>query len=575
LSLTPLREVPSPNLILLVGSPGSGKTTFCEQAILHNLAMDRPVIYVTTERDPTRAEAALREKGLGRIDPSLLKYVDAYDETVGVSAPERDDTVYADCNDLSSMDIAVSKLSKRLGRNGILLVFDSLTAPYLFNGSEILRFMTQTLARFAAQGNAVLACIDTGCGKEEDLGAMMSLTDGIIRMDMTEDTQIITVVKHPTAAPATIATPRTWNRMITVKFDPRFVGRLAETAFSGRGTQLRSEAGNFVNIFWRSLISWSGMLWDPKRFPTMAYELVKELEVTSSQEMLKHLPWHMKLLFKFMPKNFSEVKNVKKVLPIELYQKWGTHIDEYLEDASKKDEHHIKITEGHNCWGLEHVGARLAFQECGLMAADVKVLEKEDRDWNAVEIKCIGRGDPYCELQFVPGEIPEMKEFLEGLDSAIVTKIHDRLMSQLIAFLLHNRPLGDRPHLGSGIFFPMILFDTYPSLLSERYRMALRMGGAKAGKEVGEHLLEKGMGEDQAVTRFIDFIDYCKVGKTTVGETIRMKENCESFGLKTEDASCYFTTGFFNGFFSAVKNQHVKETRCIGMGAPYCEWEFR
>ena len=92
---------------------------------------------------------------------------------------------------------------------------------------------------------------------------------------------------------------------------------------------------------------------------------------------------------------------------------------------------------------------------------------------------------------------------------------------------------------------------------------------------VGEHLLEEGLGEDQAVTRFIDFIEYCKVGKTTVGETIRMKENCESFGLETEDVSCYFTTGFFNGFFFAVTNQHVKETRCIGMGAPYCEWEFR
>ena len=54
-----------------------------------------------------------------------------------------------------------------------------------------------------------------------------------------------------------------------------------------------------------------------------------------------------------------------------------------------------------------------------------------------------------------------------------------------------------------------------------------------------------------------------------------MKENCESFGLETEDVSCYFTTGFFNGFFSAVTNQHMKDTRCIGMDAPYYEWEFR
>jgi len=54
-----------------------------------------------------------------------------------------------------------------------------------------------------------------------------------------------------------------------------------------------------------------------------------------------------------------------------------------------------------------------------------------------------------------------------------------------------------------------------------------------------------------------------------------MKENCETFGLDTGEPTCNFTTGFLNGFFSTVKNLHVKETKCIAMGDPYCEWEFR
>jgi predicted hydrocarbon binding protein len=57
-------------------------------------------------------------------------------------------------------------------------------------------------------------------------------------------------------------------------------------------------------------------------------------------------------------------------------------------------------------------------------------------------------------------------------------------------------------------------------------------------------------------------------------------ENCESaqtkiFKTKEKVPSCYFTTGFLNGFFSAVKNKHVKEVKCISMGDPHCEWEFR
>jgi predicted hydrocarbon binding protein len=68
-------------------------------------------------------------------------------------------------------------------------------------------------------------------------------------------------------------------------------------------------------------------------------------------------------------------------------------------------------------------------------------------------------------------------------------------------------------------------------------------------------------------------MNYCKVGKVTAGETIKIKENCETFGLETGELSCFFTTGFFNGLFSAVKNQHVREIKCFAAGDPYCEWE--
>jgi KaiC/GvpD/RAD55 family RecA-like ATPase len=42
-------------MILLVGPPGSGKSTFCQQVILQGLTMDKSVIYVMTEYDQTEA----------------------------------------------------------------------------------------------------------------------------------------------------------------------------------------------------------------------------------------------------------------------------------------------------------------------------------------------------------------------------------------------------------------------------------------------------------------------------------------------------------------------------------------
>jgi predicted hydrocarbon binding protein len=104
------------------------------------------------------------------------------------------------------------------------------------------------------------------------------------------------------------------------------------------------------------------------------------------------------------------------------------------------------------------------------------------------------------------------------------------------------------------------------------------MGGARAGKKVGERLMEAGLSEDEAVKRVLHFLEHCKVGKVTLDETIRIRENCESlsnrFFVITEEPSCFFTTGFLNGLFSAVKNKHVREIKCFTAGDLYCEWEM-
>lgn len=60
------------------------------------------------------------------------------------------------------------------------------------------------LSKFASEGNSVLALIDEGCGKEEDLVAMISIANGIIRMEIKEGSRIINVVKHPRVAPTRI-----------------------------------------------------------------------------------------------------------------------------------------------------------------------------------------------------------------------------------------------------------------------------------------------------------------------------------------------------------------------------------
>jgi predicted hydrocarbon binding protein/KaiC/GvpD/RAD55 family RecA-like ATPase len=564
-------------MILLVGPPGSGKSTFCQQAVLGNIDR-KPVVYVTTESAPSKILDSLVQKGLGEGLPHPLGFVDAFHETVGLPTAAGPDTVVASSNDLTSLGIAISKLRERAGEN-VLLVFDSLTPPYLMCGSEVIRFMRMTLLRLAAEGNAVLACVDEGCGKPEDLVAIMSTADGIVKIELGDGLRTFSVMKHPKMEPTKMEVPMTWSFEIPFHLDMKMLAQHVQMSTGlTSGTPLRTEVGDYVNMFWPNFARWCGMLWDPKRLPTMTYNSNKYSD--EPLQIRRRLPWIRRTFMKlFMPGDISKVKGMRKVMSYSAshLERDGFFALEYLEDASKTDEHYIRTHESVTCWGFENVGATLGLGTLGIWAGLFTVFGKGDRDWSLIETKCIGLGDPYCEVKCVPGEIDELEESLGAIDNTVLEKIHNRLMDGLMGSMLRDGPLWkERARLGNEVSLHLLgHIMVLPAIASERYRMAMRLGGAMGGKMVGERLINAGIGEDEAVDRVLSLLQYCKVGKVSVGETLRMMQNCESFMVQAEEPSCHFTTGFLNGFLSAVKNQHVNETKCIAVGDPYCEWEFR
>jgi predicted hydrocarbon binding protein/KaiC/GvpD/RAD55 family RecA-like ATPase len=592
MSLAEIQEVPAGNLILLSGPPGAGKSTFCHQVVLNGLAIERPVIYITTEHGPAEVTALLQEKGLGDLPRGALSFIDAFGETVGETTAERPDTLRASCEDLNSINMAIAKLRERTGRQNALLVFDSLTSPYLFNEKEIFRFMRLSLAKFASEGNAVLVLMDEGCGREEDLGAMMSITDGILRMEAKEHSRTLDVVKHPVVEPARIDVPLEKKQPQTkplINWDIGVSKRFIRSYLTGK-TRLRPEVGDFVHLFWPNLAHWSCMLWDPKGFPAMLYEM-NRYESAMAKLAIPSFPWNMKILLKLLlslgslglyyPKSLNKVKDMKKMMetfPLQSVRKERSAVIEYLEDVSRTDEHYFKVYENSDCAGFESIGVPMASHLPPYLAGCCQMYEDNVREWNAIETKCVGKGDPYCEFKLVPGEIDGLKASLEK-DSSLVERIHERLMEQLIGFLLHDKPLVERPRLDSDVFLHVIIHGMGPlNLVGERYRRAQMMGAARSAKKIGKRLLEAGLSGEEAIKRVIDFMNYCKVGKVTLGETIRIKENCEPLRttiMKHErQPSCFFTTGFLNGLFSAVKGQHVREIKCVAAGDPYCEWEI-
>jgi len=515
-SLADIEVIPRNSLILLSGPPGAGKSTFCHRAVLNSLVMERPVILVTTERGPAEVIELLRESGMVEPPPGALRFVDAFGETVGATPPERPDTVAANCEDLNSISTAIAKLQGRIGRRDALLAFDSLTSPYLFNKEEIFRFVRLCLARFATEGNSVLALMDEGCGKEEDLGAMMSVADGILRMEGEERSRTLHVVKHPQVEPSRFRVPSEPKRpegRPPTRWDPDVLAQFAQSSMKGK--PVRSEVGDFVNAFWPNLARWSCMLWDPEGFPIMLYEL-NRYESATGRSAIAAFPWRQRLAFKMfdylqglgvVPKSLSRVKDMKRVvntLPFQNVDMERSGVLEYLDDMSRTDEHHFRVYESSDCVGFENIGAAIASHVPPMVAGFCEMLEKDSREWNAIETKCLGLGDPYCEFRLVPGEIAGLKESLEK-DISVVERIHERLIEYLMGFLLDGKPLVERPRLGSDVHLHAVVHGMgYLYLAGERYRRAQMMGAARSAKMIGERLVAAGLSEDAAIERVVD-----------------------------------------------------------------------
>ena len=100
----------------------------------------------------------------------------------------------------------------------------------------------------------------------------MSVADGILRMQIKENSRIINVVKHPRVEPTRIEIPIEPKPTIKssfdafksiLRFDPSIMKQWMQSMSGQNEAAVRKEVGDFVNLFWLQFARWSGMLWDP------------------------------------------------------------------------------------------------------------------------------------------------------------------------------------------------------------------------------------------------------------------------------------------------------------------------
>jgi KaiC/GvpD/RAD55 family RecA-like ATPase len=201
-------NVPSSSIVL-IGSPGVGKTTFCKQFLFNGLVIDEPCIYVTTQELPEEIENSMKAFGFN-IEPykenKLFRIVDGCSWKTGVVSSS-EYAIDGQQNYLTSIWIKVKKAQENL--KNYRLVIDSVSEIIAMNNPKaVLNFLQILTTRIRSDNSKAIFTLASGAQDEQFMNVLRLTFDGILEMKIDESKQEISRllrifslkgVKHHTA----------------------------------------------------------------------------------------------------------------------------------------------------------------------------------------------------------------------------------------------------------------------------------------------------------------------------------------------------------------------------------------
>lgn len=179
--------VPDSMVIMVLGDPGSGKTTLCESVIREKLEEGKPCVYVAYDEALSKIRKRLKGFGLD-VEPyeesGALVFIDCYSASAGIPSAEK---FYVTApSDLTSLSLEASSLIDGVGVAPIVFL-DSLTALVdRVSPKSLLEFVHTLGGRVGAKGGLFLFTLSTGTLPGEELLKLETIVDGVIEIEMRE-----------------------------------------------------------------------------------------------------------------------------------------------------------------------------------------------------------------------------------------------------------------------------------------------------------------------------------------------------------------------------------------------------
>lgn len=178
--------------ILLNGTPGLGKSIFCQQFIYTGLKIGEKCIFVSFDVRPETISNSMAR--FGWETKSKPVFFDCFSYRIGQQSVSR--YAVTGLSDLNQMSMIFEDILNDLGNGRKRIVVDSLSTLLLYSDSELaMKFLKDFLATAISQNATLLMTVEEGIHDEKTIATINYMVDGFLEMKFDMDKRFMRVLK--------------------------------------------------------------------------------------------------------------------------------------------------------------------------------------------------------------------------------------------------------------------------------------------------------------------------------------------------------------------------------------------